>query len=629
MTVKGGGSSCLLLGDDGRGYELARRLEGCGAWRAWLGDAAYSSFLHYLSSPAAWEAFIMSKASSTAATTINSNNHQMLVLHLQLRARALLFDKASISLFLSSSSSSSSSISHLDLNPQYLQLHGDDIFCTLEQQQDDDDDDDEHGHPQAQSRAVYKANEHPHGVGSRCNESDNANISQRYSREELPETWYSQYFDKLKARYHKFPHGDKESLKRTSEGMSTYLQLREMHKRKRQAFNEEQHIGTGDPMSENGSFMPPKTVQDVNGSTEDDISFFPEIMFSSNCVPDSSLPLRNEVEKNQKLDVYGILDNLPTVVSRSTAMMERFGIRPNYIRVGNKYRGIDGSGCEKKPLCQEQASLMTHKIVARLLANAGFDGGTGISMEVFSEFFSSHICKLGRILKLLTDSYKKQFSSVELLQMFLQTAGFNNLGVLIESTKDGNKGIITQTPQHVRAVQSHQNSLLQAQAAQQLQRQIHPQPQMNMLHSPNLSFQQQQQQLRRRQATTPRGSVMMMDKDQQPMVDVKIENSMESTQIDPAAFNALNKQQQMQFRQQQLQQHLQQQQMTMGNHHAAQSGQQQFRQLQSAQIPQLQVQNPYGMRTAPVKVEAFHELMGGDSTLKHDPDHNKLTPPPK
>lgn len=118
---------------------------------------------------------------------------------------------------------------------------------------------------------------------------------------------------------------------------------------------------------------------------------------------------------------------------------------------------------------------------------------------------------------------------------------------------------------------------------------------------------------------------MMMDKDQQPMVDVKTENSMESTQIDPATFNALSKQHQMQFRQQQLQQ----QQMAMGNHHAAQSGQQQLRQLQSAQIPQLQAQNPYGMRTAPVKVEAFHELMGGDSTLKRDPDHNKLTSPSK
>lgn len=614
MTMKDGGSSCLFLGEDGRGYELARRLEGCGAWRAWLGDAAYSSFVHYLSSPAAWEAFIMSKC------------EMRLVLHLQLRARALLFDKASISLFLSTSSSSSS---NSNLNPQYLQLHGDDIFCTLEQQQDDEEEE-ERDHPQAQSRAAYKANEHPHerasSVGLRCNESDNANIPQRYRHEELPETWYNQYFDKLKARYHKFPHGDKESLKRTSEGMSTYLQLREMHKRKRQAFKEEQHIGTDDPMSENGSFMPHKTVQDVNGSLEDDVSFFPEIMFPSNCVPDSSLPLRNEVEKNQELDVYGILDNLPTVVTRSTAMMERFGIRPNYIRVGSKYRGLDGSGCEKKPLCQEQASLMTPKIVARLLANAGFEGGTGISMEVFSEFFSSHICKLGRILKLLTDSYKKQFSSVELLQMFLQTAGYNNLGALIESTKDGNKGIITQTSQHVRALQSHQNSLLQAQAAQQLQRQIHPQPQMNMLHSQNLSFQQQQQQqLRRRQATTPRGSVMMMDKDQQPMVDVKTENSMESTQIDPATFNALNKQHQMQFRQQQLQQ----QQMAMGNHHAAQSGQQQLRQLQSAQIPQLQAQNPYGMRTAPVKVEAFHELMGGDSTLKRDPDHNKLTSPSK
>jgi len=281
---------------------------------------------------------------------------------------------------------------------------------------------------QAQSRSACKANEHPYeqasSVGSRYNESENINTSQRFRHEELPEAWYNQYFEKLKTKYQKFPHGDKESLKRTSEGMSTYLQLREKHKRKRQAFKEDLHMGVNGSMSDNGSFMSPRMVVDANGSTEEEITFFPEIMFPSNCVPDSSLPLRNEMEKNQKVDIYGILDNLPTVVSRSTAMMERFGIRPDYIRVGSKYRGIDGSGCEKKPVCQEQASQMTHKIVAHLLANAGFEGGTETSMEVFSEFFSSHIYRLGCILKLLSDSYRKQLSSIELLQMFLQTSGY-------------------------------------------------------------------------------------------------------------------------------------------------------------------------------------------------------------
>lgn len=33
------------------------------------------------------------------------------------------------------------------------------------------------------------------------------------------------------------------------------------------------------------------------------------------------------------------------------------------------------------------------------------------------------------------------------------------------------------------------------------------------------------------------------------------------------------------------------------------------------------------VRAQPVKVEGFQELMGGDSTMKHDPDENKLTSP--
>lgn len=80
-----------LLGDDGRGYELARKLESQGVWRSWLGDALHSAFIPFLSSPAAWDAFMRTDDSKTKPQ-----------IHLQLRARALLFDKASVSLFIQS-----------------------------------------------------------------------------------------------------------------------------------------------------------------------------------------------------------------------------------------------------------------------------------------------------------------------------------------------------------------------------------------------------------------------------------------------------------------------------------------------------------------------------------------------
>lgn len=77
-----------LLGDDGRGYELARKLESHGVWRPWLGDALYSTFIPFLTSPAAWDAFMRADDSKSKPQ-----------ISLQLRARALLFDKASVSLF--------------------------------------------------------------------------------------------------------------------------------------------------------------------------------------------------------------------------------------------------------------------------------------------------------------------------------------------------------------------------------------------------------------------------------------------------------------------------------------------------------------------------------------------------
>ncbi|KAE8695997.1 putative ROP binding protein kinases 1 [Hibiscus syriacus] len=82
-----------LLGNDGRGYDLVRLLESCGIWREWPGDSTSGG--------------------------------------------ALLFDKATIALFLRShpanaANSSSSSVAVSMLNPNYLQLHGDDVYFTLE-----------------------------------------------------------------------------------------------------------------------------------------------------------------------------------------------------------------------------------------------------------------------------------------------------------------------------------------------------------------------------------------------------------------------------------------------------------------------------------------------------------------
>ncbi|KAG2708197.1 hypothetical protein I3760_05G181100 [Carya illinoinensis] len=76
-----------LMGEEGRGYELARKLEACGVWRSWLGDSKYVSFFDFLNSPSLWKAFMWTNKS-------NSRAH----IHLQLWVRVLLFDKASISL---------------------------------------------------------------------------------------------------------------------------------------------------------------------------------------------------------------------------------------------------------------------------------------------------------------------------------------------------------------------------------------------------------------------------------------------------------------------------------------------------------------------------------------------------
>ncbi|XP_021273757.1 uncharacterized protein LOC110408930 [Herrania umbratica] len=590
-----------LLGDDGRGYDLARRLESCGVWRAWFGDSTYASFIHFLSSPSAWESFMRVDDSKSRAQ-----------IHLQLRARALLFDKATVALFLRSnssnpanSSSSSSSVSVSKLNPNYLQLHGDDVYFTFEGSLQDGG---------AAANTAPSKSKSSFSAGSRYGESEFDSLSQRYRNEELPETWYNQFIEKYRlSRPYKLHFGDRESAKRTPEEMTTYLRTVEKHKRRRVAFQEDQYMGYGSTGLESNS------VLDGNNSGDDEIPFFPEIMSMMNCVPDSALPPTTRVWDKKKIDFYGVLDTLPPVSTRSPVMIERLGIRPENLNMeqgGNAHRGKNN----RKRLGQEQASQMSRKVIARLLNGVGFEGATEAPVEVFSQFLSCHICKLGRNIKVLTDNYRKQCSAMELIRMFLQTSGYSNFGTLAELVKDSTRNLVQQTPQQMHGIQSqlqpqHQHALRMAQ--QLPMRQMHPQMQQ-MVHPQNLTFQQQQQleRIRRRHPSTPR-PVMDMDKDR-PMVQVKIENPSELP-MDSNAFNPINtRHPQMQFRQQQL--------AAISNLHAQPSNQ--FRQLMSPQIPQMQTQNMGIVRAPPVKVEGFQELMGGDTTLKHDSEENKLTSPP-
>ncbi|XP_044985447.1 uncharacterized protein LOC123452794 [Hordeum vulgare subsp. vulgare] len=541
-----------LLGDDGRGYELARRLEACGAWRAWLGDGAHASLAPHLASSSTWDAFLCPSSSSSS-----SPPRQLLLL--QLRVRALLFDKASAALVLRDGASPAGPHS---LNASYLQLHGDDIYFSLEDEQEDN------TQHQLQSGTAFSPSR------------ENSMLSQRHKRhDELPGTWYKQYAEKFRTLHGKFRPDEKEMPKRTPEGMSDYLKVCSVHKRKRTVFIDNQSPNI---MLENGEF-----------SNLTDDPFIPEIQFPADCVPDIAIPRESGISISNKIEVHGVLDNLPAPVSRNTAMLERFGMMPEYYKTGNKYRGKDVSKVEGKSLSQEQALLITRKLVARYLAVAGFESGTAGSVDDFSDIIVKHISKLGRSLKLITDSYRKQFSSIELLKMFLQTVGYSNIGPLMEITKMGSR--VASHPVHQDAQVQSQNNLLQA---QQLQRQYTPQM---TIHNQNLTAQQHQmvqqhQWARRNQMTGPRGALAMSDK-AQALVNVKLENTMDSQNDSP--YGSLTRQQQQQIQnlrhhqllQQQQQKQLQQQQLLqLQQHHQQQQQQQQ--QLQPQQLQQQQQLQP-------------------------------------
>lgn len=605
-----------LLGEDGRGYELARKLESQGVWRTWLGDdSLYTNFVPFLSSPSSWESFM--------TTTSRAQ------IQLQLRARALLFDKTCLSF--------SSPTPNSKLNPNYLQLHGNDIYYTLENNTQN-----VAPSSKGQSKASF-------GVGSRYGAHEDDAISHRF-----PESWHSQFIEKYRAsKQYRLPSGDRESEKRTPEQMSNYLRIVNKHKRSRAVFMEEQNMGPTNPMFDNG-------LTRISSDLDDEENlFFPEIMFTANSVPDSAVPPSFHLEYVQNGKPNGVYDNLPPVMTKSPIMLERLGIRPEYLNMdqqGNHERGKNGSIGVKKNLSPEQAAEMSRKVISRMLVDAGFDSASGGPLDIFSQLFGCHISKLGRILKVLSDSYKKEHSAIELLKMFLQTIGHGNLGAFAEVVKDSTKNHVQQQTQmqQVQAIQSqfqlqnqtgvrqphqyprqmHNQMIYPMQQQQQQQQMVHPLQQQQQWERMRRHQHQQQQQQQQQPATSRpvmniSGNNMNVDngsQSQRSMVEVKLENPSDSpldnNVNNAAAFATMNyRNNPMQYRQQQF--------AAMSALQAQSNNQ--FRPMASVQIPQLQPQalspNMGMVRAPPVKVEAFQELMGGDSSMKLDSEETKLTSP--
>ncbi|KAG5607258.1 hypothetical protein H5410_028750 [Solanum commersonii] len=698
-----------LLGDDGRGYELALKLESHGVWRSWLSDSLYTNFIPLLSSPSTWDSFMRTDDAKTRAQ-----------IHLQLRVRALLFDKASVSLFLRSDKPPSSihTASVISkLNPNYLQLHGDDVYFTLDNCSQDEAQQREGVSCTSTvlSKVQSKSN---FGAGSRYSESEADAMSQRLKLDDLPETWYNQFFEKYKAsKSYRLQFGDSETEKRTPEQMSFYRKVVENHKRRRVAFKVDQNIGFG--MLDDGSNLQSNSILD------NDNPFFPETISAMNCVPDSAVLRTSQLKENQKVEFNGVLDTLPQIMTKCPIMIERLGIRPEYLSMdqgSNQNLGKNGAERSKKCLGEMQALKLSQKVMARLLGNVGFEGSSEVPLDVLTKFMSCHIRKLGSTLKLLSDSYRKQCSAMELLKMFLQTDGHSNLAMLSALVKDNTRNVVQQTqqqvhgfqqqlqPQHAAAIRQSQQILrmhpqmqqminsqnltpqqqqqlissqnltpqqqqqlinsqtltpqqqqqlinsqnvtpqqqqqlinpqnLTPQQQQQLinpqnltpqqhqqlinSQNLTPQQQQQLINSQNLTPQQQQhlERLRRRQQLTPRPGMSMnmnIDKDR-PLVEVKLEHPTDFP-MDNNAFNAMT------ARQPQMQQFRQQQIAAMSSPYAQNTNQ--FRPMSSLQIPQVQSPNMGMARAPPVKVEGFQELMGGDSTMKHDSEENKLMSPQK
>ncbi|XP_002979345.2 uncharacterized protein LOC9660380 [Selaginella moellendorffii] len=399
----------ILQGD--YGFQLASDLEAIAAWRPWLGDHLYSELRMHLATPSAWSAFMRGNDGSNSGR-----------LRLQLRVRALLYDKA---LELQDTRISS---------PASLQLQPDSVYFTLEHDASD------WVRLQAERAPTMAALQAKYGLDNRDTLSPHFAVGDGKQKSQLRKTaintikqgrsspgfrgveqsklfsrssreldaekssmdcdlWYDQWFDKhLSERMNrlarrlaqqKLPFSDQEALKRTPEGMAAFLKLTTKALKR-------QHLTAGNDIS-----LGHEREQE---SFDGELSILPELTSISSCVPENPCPA------TCVSGACSLQQSLESAAGGEASVLS--GLSSQLVRSGTSAR--------KAKVSSADAEILSQQTIARILETHGFEGVRQVPMEIFSEVMALHIRKLGSWLRMLIDSYQKHLSTDELLRMFIQ-----------------------------------------------------------------------------------------------------------------------------------------------------------------------------------------------------------------
>ena len=114
-------------------------------------------------------------------------------------------------------------------------------------------------------------------------------------------------------------------------------------------------------------------------------------MFTLNYVPDGAIPHIDSVEENHKLEFYRVLEILPQVMIRSSMMIVCNLLQNMVEKLNLKERGN---------ILVESKHHKCLKGYQRMWTSLRFDGAIEVSVEVFFQLLSCHVCKLGYLLKM-------------------------------------------------------------------------------------------------------------------------------------------------------------------------------------------------------------------------------------
>ncbi|KAL3692784.1 hypothetical protein R1sor_006435 [Riccia sorocarpa] len=249
-----------------------------------------------------------------------------------------------------------------------------------------------------------------------------------------------------RAAQQKLPFAEREGFSRTPEGMVAYMDFNAKRQKTMSVVERDSDGLRGLSLRHS-----PKPCSSEIDRVKVDLTFTPDLKFLADSIPDNPVPA-----KRRKVDLcdhhpVGLLDNLDELQLRSSEATEANGRQDSQMSserllltgshnvVGKELNVVPDPRQVDQAVNKARdhgADHLLRQSVAKLVADAGFEGLKQSSLDLFVDVLDSRFKKLSTGLRGLIDNYRRQCSQSDYLKMFIQISG-SSMEDMVDEVKEG------------------------------------------------------------------------------------------------------------------------------------------------------------------------------------------------